>query len=223
MRNDNNRRRNHRNREGSEPQAENNQPTNIAENKPVDTPKEQQASADSKQETPGKNNNAGNNPNPNKNGNGNKNGERKGKDNNRKRGKANGERLLKDPGLVHAEGEEEEDREYFDTMTAEELEEVTNMMRKKTAAVDKQDLESNVPAGEDWEPYLDMDIRTGVSYEADSIAANIFHTRGLKGLPNPEHAHCQQYQYSSCKLPSVNWMDNLDISLEHLEFPARQT
>lgn len=117
MRNDNNRRRNHRNREGSEPQAENNQPTNIAENKPVDTPKEQQASADSKQETPGKNNNAGNNPNPNKNGNGNKNGERKGKDNNRKRGKANGERLLKDPGLVHAEGEEEEDREYFDTMT----------------------------------------------------------------------------------------------------------
>ena len=222
MRNDNNRRRNHRNREGSEPQAENNQPTNIAENKPVDTPKEQQASADSKQETPGKNNNAGNNPNPNKNGNGNKNGERKGKDNNRKRGKANGERLLKDPGLVHAEGEEEEDREYFDTMTAEELEEVTNMMRKKTAAVDKQDLESNVPAGEDWEPYLDMDIRTGVSYEADSIAANIFHTRGLKGLPNPEHAHCQQYQYSSCKLPSVNWMDNLDISLEHLEFPIAE-
>lgn len=172
----------------------------------------------------GNNGNNGGNGNNGSNGsngsNGNNGGKRK--DNNRRKNKVSGERLLKDPTLDHSDDETDEDREYFDTLTAEELEEVTKMMRKKTATVDKQDLESNVPAGEDWEPYLDMDIRTGVSREAGKIAGNIFHTRGLKDLPNPEHAHCAQYQYQSCKLPSYNWMDDLDISLEHLEFPIAE-
>lgn len=219
MRNDNNRRRNNRRRDGSEPQTETNTNANATENKTVeeksDKPVGQEAAQDNQSQK--ENNKAA------------QNGQNGGKDNKKKdnqrrhdRKKVSGERLLKDPGLVHSEDESEEDREYFDTMTAEELEEATRMMRRKTAPVDKQDLESNVPAGEDWEPYLNMDIRTGVSYEADKISSNIFHTRGLKDTPNPERAHCDQYQYSSCKLPSYNWMDNLDISLEHLEFPIAE-
>lgn len=204
MRNDNNRHRNHRRREGSESRTPVEQTVDKTENKPVESQNAASDSADPKQE--GKSN-AQNH---------------KRKDNGRKKTKVSGERLLKDPTLDHTDNESEDNREYFDTLTAEELEEVTKMMRKKTAAVDKQDLESNVPAGEDWEPYLDMDIRTGVSREAGEIAANIFHTRGLAGLPNPEHAHCSQYQYQSCKLPSYNWMDGLDISLDHLEFPIAE-
>lgn len=238
MRNDNDRRRNHRRNDGAGPQRENNANANIADNKKVETvPVKNEAKADKPQEQPAKEKDNtpqtqgqpakgenggmsqnGNNKGQNGNGNGNR------KDNNRRRekSKAKGERLLKDPSLEHSEDESEEDREYFDTMTPEELEEITKMMRKKTAPIDKQDLESNVPAGEDWEPYLDMDIRTGVSYEADKIAGNIFHTRGLKDTPNPESAHCSQYQYSSCKLPSYNWMDNLEIGLDYLEFPIAE-
>ena len=224
MRNDN-RRRNHRRNDGEETQKVTQPNANIAENKNVEdkaaknaaqpepaqttTPKEKNKGAD-KGQNAGKVQETNN---------------RKDNNNNRRRekNKAKGERLLKDPTLEHSEDETEEDREYFDTMTAEELEEATKSLRRKTAAIDKQDLESNVPSqGEDWEQYLDIDIRTGVSHEAGKIAANIFHTRGLKNLPNPEHAHCSQYQYSSCKLPSMNWMDNLEIGLEHLEFPIAE-
>jgi len=210
MRNDNDRRRDHRRNNGAEPQKETNANANTAEEKDVETQtNDTEPKTDNPQEKSSKDKG---------NGGGGK------KDNNRRRekNKAKGERLLQDPTLTHSEDESEEDREYFDTMTPEELEEITKMMRRKTAPVDKQELESNVPAGEDWEPYLDMDIRTGVSREADKIASNIFHTRGLKDTPNPERAHCEQYQYSSCKLPSYNWMDDLDISLDYLEFPIAE-
>ncbi len=219
MRNDNNRRRNHHRNGSSEPRTDANTNASATDNKPVEEitdkkekPAEKQDGQSQKEgaKNARKDQSGGNN-------------ERKRKDQNRRaKGKVNGERLLKDPGLVHDENEQEEDREYFDTMTPEELEEATRMMRRKTAPVDKQDLESNVPAGEDWEPYLDMDIRTGVSYEADKIAGNIFHTRGLKDTPNPENAHCVEYQYSSCKLPSYNWMDKLEIGLDYLEFPIAE-
>ena len=244
MRNDNDRRRNHRRNDGSGPQKENNANANIADNKNVETaPAKNEAKPDKSQEQPAKDKD--NAPKPQtqpakgegsdkgqSGGDKSQNGGSKGqngnggnrKDNNRRqKNKAKGERLLKDPTLEHTDDESDEDREYYDTLTAEELEEVTKMMRKKTAPIDKQDLESNVPAGEDWEPYLDMDIRTGVSYEADKIAGNIFHTRGLKDTPNPEQgAHCGQYQYSSCKLPSYNWMDKLEIGLDYLEFPIAE-
>ncbi len=221
MRNDNNRRRNYRKKEGSESRTETVAEVNNTENQTVESAPAQQ---DTPKETPAeKSQEKAQQDNAQKNGqNGKKDNKRKDNNRRKEKSKVNGERLLKDPGLVHDENEEEEDREYFDTMTAEELEEATRMMRKKTAAVDKQDLESNVPSGEDWEPYLDMDIRTGVSYEAGEIAANIFHTRGLKGMPNPERAHCDQYQYSSCKLPSYNWMDKMDISLDYMEFPIAE-
>ncbi len=143
-------------------------------------------------------------------------------DKRRPKPKVNGERLLKDPELVHNESENDEEREYLDTMTAEELEEVTKAMKRKINQLDRQDLESNVPQGEDWEQYLDMDIRTGVSYEANDIAANIFHTRGLNNTPNPEHSHCEQYCYSSCKLPSYNWIEKMNISLDYLDFPIAE-
>ncbi len=143
-------------------------------------------------------------------------------DKRRTKPKVNGERLLKDPELVHNESENDEEREYLDTMTAEELEEVTKAMKRKINQLDRQDLESNVPQGEDWEQYLDMDIRTGVSYEANDIAANIFHTRGLNNTPNPEHSHCEQYCYSSCKLPSYNWIEKMNISLDYLDFPIAE-
>lgn len=152
-----------------------------------------------------------------------RNNKRQDRQNQGRKPKANGERLLKDPGIENKENAEIDDREYVDTMTAEELEEVTKSMRRKISQVDKQDLESNVPAqGEDWEEYLDMDIRTGVSREADKIASNIFHTRGMSAIPNPENSHCDQYNYNSCKLPSYNWMDKLEIGLEYLEFPIAE-
>ena len=259
MRNDNDRRRNHRRNDGAGPQRENNANANIADNKNVESnPEKGEAKQDKPQEQPAKekgnaakpqgqpakekgegggktqNGNGGNKAqngdnksqnggNKGQNGNGGNRKDNGGKNNNRRdRNKAKGERLLKDPTLDHSDDESDEDREYYDTLTAEELEEVTKMMRKKTAPIDKQDLESNVPTGEDWEPYLNMDIRTGVSYEADQIAGNIFHTRGLKDTPNPERAHCDKYQYSSCKLPSYNWMDKLEIGLDYLEFPIAE-
>lgn len=244
MRNDNNRRRNHRRNDGDEPQKETQANVNTTDNKNVEdkvakktdrpeptqneTPKEKEKSADKGQnkgkgQESDKGQNAGKGQNADKGQDTDNNRNRKDNNRRREKNKAKGERLLKDPTLDHSDDENEEDREYFDTMTAEELEEATKSLRRKTAAIDKQDLESNVPTqGEDWEQYLDIDIRTGVSHEAGKIAANIFHTRGLKDLPNPEHAHCSQYQYSSCKLPSMNWMDNLEIGLEHLEFPIAE-
>ena len=222
MRNDN-RRRNHRRNDGEETQKETRPNANIADNKNVeDKTAKKAAQPEPAQTTPPKEKDKGADKGQNA---GKVQETNNRKDNNRRRekNKAKGERLLKDPTLDHSEDETEEDREYFDTMTAEELEEATKSLRRKTAAIDKQDLESNVPSqGEDWEQYLDIDIRTGVSHEAGKIAANIFHTRGLKDLPSPEHAHCSQYQYSSCKLPSMNWMDNLEIGLEHLEFPIAE-
>ena len=75
---------------------------------------------------------------------------------------------------------------------------------------------------EDWEKYLDLDIRTGLSPESAKIAANIFLTRGLNNTPEPENIHCKQYKYESCKLPSYDWISKLDISLDYTEFPIAE-
>ncbi|MCQ2284415.1 MAG: hypothetical protein MJZ57_05890 [Bacteroidales bacterium] len=75
---------------------------------------------------------------------------------------------------------------------------------------------------EDWEKYLDMDIRTGLSPEAGKIANNIFLTRGLNNIPEAEKTHCDQYDYRSCKLPSYDWIANLDISFDYIEFPIAE-
>ena len=75
---------------------------------------------------------------------------------------------------------------------------------------------------EDWEQYLDMDIRTGLSPESKKISENIFLTRGLNNIPEPEKINCRQYNYSSCKLPSYDWISKLDISLDYIEFPIAE-
>jgi cell fate regulator YaaT (PSP1 superfamily) len=75
---------------------------------------------------------------------------------------------------------------------------------------------------EDWEQYLDIDIRTGLSPESQKISENIFLTRGLNDIPEPEKVNCRQYNYSSCKLPSYDWISKLDISLDYIEFPIAE-
>ena len=75
---------------------------------------------------------------------------------------------------------------------------------------------------EDWEKYLDIDIRTGLSPESAKIAENIFLTRGLSDTPEPERTHCRQYQYNACKLPTYDWISKLDISLDYTEFPIAE-
>lgn len=75
---------------------------------------------------------------------------------------------------------------------------------------------------EDLDQYLNMDIRTGISAESAKVADNIFLTRGLKDLPDPEKIHCEQYSYSACKLPSYDWISNMDISLDYIEFPIAE-
>ncbi|MCR4827536.1 MAG: hypothetical protein K5882_11395 [Bacteroidales bacterium] len=75
---------------------------------------------------------------------------------------------------------------------------------------------------EDWEQYLDMDIRTGLSPESKKISENIFLTRGLNNIPEPEKVNCRQYNYNSCKLPSYDWISKLDISLDYIEFPIAE-
>ena len=75
---------------------------------------------------------------------------------------------------------------------------------------------------EDWEKYLDIDIRTGLSPESAKIAENIFLTRGLSDTPEPESTHCKQYQYNACKLPTYDWISKLDISLDYTEFPIAE-
>lgn len=75
---------------------------------------------------------------------------------------------------------------------------------------------------EDWEKYLDIDIRTGLSPEAEQISKNIFLTRGLNNIPEPENTHCKQYSYSACKLATYDWISHLDISFDYIEFPIAE-
>lgn len=75
---------------------------------------------------------------------------------------------------------------------------------------------------EDWEKYLDMDIRTGLSAESEKIANNIFLTRGLNDIPEPEKTSCKQYSYNSCKLASYDWISNLNLSFDYIEFPIAE-
>ncbi|MBR4135337.1 MAG: hypothetical protein IKU03_02875 [Bacteroidales bacterium] len=109
--------------------------------------------------------------------------------------------------------------EDLDTEEADKI--AKSYKSKKTEKVrDHEDNYQNPE--EDWEQYLDMDVRTGMSTESQRISSNMFLTRGLSDLPDPESAHCKQYNYNACKLPSHDWMQRLDISLEYLEFPIAE-
>ncbi len=98
---------------------------------------------------------------------------------------------------------------------------ISDIERKKVVKHDHENDKDHTQA-EDWEKYLDMDIRTGLSPESAKIADNIFLTRGLNDLPAPENMHCKQYQYNACKLPSYDWISKLDISTDYIEFPIAE-
>lgn len=72
---------------------------------------------------------------------------------------------------------------------------------------------------ENLDDYLEMDIRSRVSPEAEKIAGNPFLTRGLNDLPETQNAHCKQYQTNCCKLATNDWMSQLDIATEYLDYP----
>ena len=113
--------------------------------------------------------------------------------------------------------------EYTPEETAaaiEDLKEWVKASKQKKPVSDELD-KVHTPE-EDWEKYLDMDIRTGLSYESDKIANNIFLTRGLNDIPEAEKVNCQQYDYAACKLPSYDWIGKLDISLDYIEFPIAE-
>lgn len=71
---------------------------------------------------------------------------------------------------------------------------------------------------ENLDQYLDMDIRTGSNPEADAIAANIFLTRGLNEKPDVETPHCREYRYNCCKLATYDWIEQMDIATDYLDF-----
>jgi len=102
-------------------------------------------------------------------------------------------------------------------IAAAKLASESKRMAKKSIVDDKDHSQQ-----EDWEQYLDMDIRTGLTVEAEKISQNIFLTRGLSDIPNPESVNCKQYNYNSCKLPTYDWIKNLKISLDYIEFPIAE-
>lgn len=105
-----------------------------------------------------------------------------------------------------------------DIPTAEEISKYAKTKVESTVKVEDKD-HAQV---EDWEKYLDIDIRTGLSPETEKIANNIFLTRGLNDIPEAEKCHCKQYDYRSCKLASYDWISKLDISTDYIEFPIAE-
>ena len=75
---------------------------------------------------------------------------------------------------------------------------------------------------ENLDQYLDMDIRAGMSPEAEKISQNPFLTRGMSDLPDKNEVNCSNYQQSCCKLSSYDWISQMDISIEYLEFPIAE-
>jgi cell fate regulator YaaT (PSP1 superfamily) len=91
------------------------------------------------------------------------------------------------------------------------------MNNKKEEFLDKDHSQ-----GENLEQYLDMDIRAGVSKEAEKISQNRFLGRGLHDKPSTHHHQCPQYEHSCCKLASFDWLKRLDLTLEYLEYPIAE-
>ncbi|HPE40539.1 MAG TPA: regulatory iron-sulfur-containing complex subunit RicT [Bacteroidales bacterium] len=75
---------------------------------------------------------------------------------------------------------------------------------------------------ENLDQYLDMDIRIGISTEADKISNNPFHTRGISDRPSIEESHCTHYKYNCCKLATYDWIDELDLPMTHKQYPIAE-
>ena len=76
--------------------------------------------------------------------------------------------------------------------------------------------------GENLDQYLDMDIRSEVSQEAKKISRNNFLSRGLNAPPAHESPNCKEYNHRYCKLATYDWISDLDISADYLEFPIAE-
>ena len=75
---------------------------------------------------------------------------------------------------------------------------------------------------ENLDQYLDMDIRSEVSAETEKISQNTFLSRGLNAPPSHDSPHCKEYSHRCCKLASSDWMSEMDISTDYLEFPIAE-
>lgn len=75
---------------------------------------------------------------------------------------------------------------------------------------------------ENLDDYLNMDIRTGTSPEANKISENPFLSRGISDTPDPSESHCSSYNPSACKLSSFDWIAQLELSTLHLDFPIAE-
>ena len=85
-----------------------------------------------------------------------------------------------------------------------------------------QEVETDHSQVENLDEYLNMDIRAGVSKEAEKISANPYLSRGLSNFPNPEKVNCNDYHQQACKLSSYDWMSDLDITTDYLECPIAE-
>ena len=144
--------------------------------------------------------------------------------------------ILEDPKLLNKSDEEEEDERPVGLLlepqpeTAAPMEDddpddigdVSDLGPRPKKAKQTQFDDKDHTQAEDWEKYLDMDVRTGMSVESEKISQNIFLTRGLSDIPDPERAQCRQYNYNACKLPSYDWISKLDIALDYTEFPIAE-
>lgn len=75
---------------------------------------------------------------------------------------------------------------------------------------------------ENLDDYLNMDIRTGTSPEANKISENPFLSRGISDTPDPSESYCSSYNHSACKLSSFDWIAQLELSTLHLDFPIAE-
>ena len=56
-----------------------------------------------------------------------------------------------------------------------------------------QEVETDHTQVENLDEYLNMDIRAGVSKEAEKISANPYLSRGISAYPNPECKRCRRW------------------------------
>ena len=81
---------------------------------------------------------------------------------------------------------------------------------------------TNQETDENLDLYLDMNLRAEMSVESEKISKNPFLSRGLNDAPNKDESHCEQYDYNCCKLATHDWLSQLDISTEYLDFPIAE-
>lgn len=91
-------------------------------------------------------------------------------------------------------------------------------MSKQNINDDKDHSQQN----ENLDEFLDMDLRSGNNKESELISQNIFLSRGLNDKPDTQQHHCEQYQHNCCKLATYDWIGEMDIASEYLEFPVAE-